>query len=168
MKKALTHTLLAALLVAFSASSFAQFGGGGGGMGGMGGGMGGGRRSRGADEGGAERMAAQRPQDLAGAAAMLRDHLLDMRLQLMITPSQSAAWASFSDAVWALAGHRNIRPAGPPEGENAAVGYRLRAQQAQETALRLQQLSAALDGLYAVLTPEQQRLADPQLVGALP
>ena len=165
--------MLAALLVAVSAPTCAQFGGGGsGGMGGMsgmggGGGGGGGRRSRGGGDG-TETSAVARPQDLASAAAQLRERLLDLRLQLMITPAQSAAWARFSDAVWALAGHRNIRPATPPDGENAAAAFRLRAQQAEQTALRLQALSTATDQLYALLTPEQQRLADPQLIGALP
>ena len=164
MKPTLPKYLLTALLVAFTTQGFAQFGGGGGGgMGGMGGGR---NRSRGA-EAPAER-ATVVPADLATAAAQLRDHLLDLRLQLLITPEQSVAWSKFSDAVWSLAGHRGIRPAPPEEGASVVRAMSLRAAQAQERAAQLQTLASALERLYSVLTPEQQRLADQQLAGAFP
>lgn len=164
MTSKLPRYLVAALLVAFTTQGFAQFGGSGGGMGGMGGG--GRSRARGGDV--PVERATVVPADLATAAALLRDHLLDIRLQLLITPEQSAAWSKFSDAVWSLAGHRGIRPAPPEEGASVVRAMSLRAAQAQERASQLQALATALDRLYAVLTPEQQRLADQQLAGAFP
>ena len=161
MTSKLPRYLVAALLVAFTTQGFAQFGGGGGGMGG-----GGRSRARGGDV--PVERATVVPADLATAAALLRDHLLDIRLQLLITPEQSAAWSKFSDAVWSLAGHRGIRPAPPEEGASVVRAMSLRAAQAQERASQLQALATALERLYAVLTPEQQRLADQQLAGAFP
>jgi hypothetical protein len=164
MNPALKKHLLTAALLTTSIASFAQFSGGG--M--SGGGMGGGRSNRGGNSTDSAERATVRSPDLATAAAILRDRLFDMRLQLMITPEQAPAWSKFSNAVWNLAGHQGIRPAAPPEDQNAVQGFRLRAEQAQQRASQLQALSTALEQLYAVLTPEQQRLADPQLAGALP
>lgn len=168
MKTALSRYVLAATLIVVSTQCLAQFGGGGmGGMSGMGG-SGGGRRGQGTGRSAEDGGSPGRPVDLNAAAAVLRDRLLDMRLQLMITPEQAPAWSKFGDAVWSLAGHKGIRPAAPSDDLSAVEAFRLRASQAQERAMQLQALSTALQQLYAVLTPEQQRMADSQLAGALP
>ena len=159
-----THPLqrlaLAAALIAFSGHSLAQFGGGG-----MGGG--GGRR------GGARPDTSTTPRSdsmstPATAASKVRDQLYDLRLQLMITPEQSAPWDRFSDVVWDMATHPGLASAAPGDDQTVVQVVQQRTAQAQDRARRLQGLSDALSKLYEVLTPEQQHVADRSLPAVIP
>ncbi len=145
MKAPLQKFALAAALIAVSGYSFAQFGGGGG----MGGG---GRRGT-------------RPDT---SASKLREKLYDMRLQLMITPEQSALWDRFSDAVWDLSTRGGLASAAPRDDQTVAERVQQRATQAQDSARRMQAVSDALAKLYEALTPDQRHVADQNLASVLP
>ncbi|WP_176801265.1 Spy/CpxP family protein refolding chaperone [Variovorax sp. EL159] len=160
MKDTLRRFALAATLIAVSGYSFAQFGGGG-----MGGG--GGRRGARTDS-----TASPRSSDSlstpATAASKIRDKLYDLRLQLMITPEQSAPWDHFSDAVWELAGRSGMASAAPSDDQTALQLVQQRTAQAQDRARRMQAVSDALSKLYEALTPEQRHVADQNLGAVIP
>ena len=161
-KAPLQRFALAAALLAVSGHSFAQFGGGGG----MGGG-GGGRRGARPDTSASPRTgdALSTP---ATAASKIRDKLYDLRLQLMITPEQSALWDRFSDAVWDLWPRGGLGSVPPVDEQNVAQLVQQRTAQAQDRARRMQSVSDALSKLYEALTPEQRHVADQNLASAIP
>lgn len=158
MKDTLRRFALAATLIAVSGYSFAQFGGGVGG---------GGRRGARTDS-----TASPRSGDSlstpATAASKIRDKLYDLRLQLMITPEQSAPWDHFSDAVWELAGRNGMASAAPADDQTALQFVQQRTAQAQDRARRMQAVSDALSKLYDALTPEQRHVADQNLSAVIP
>ncbi|SEK02067.1 LTXXQ motif family protein [Variovorax sp. OK212] len=163
MKRPLQRFALAAALIAVSGHGFAQFGGGGGG--GMGGG--GGRRGARPDSSASPRTG-DGLSTPATAAAKVRDKLYDLRLQLMITPEQSASWDRFSDAVWDMAGRAGMAAAASADDQTAVQFAQQRAAQAQDRARRAQAVSDALSTLYEALSPDQRHVADQNLPAVIP
>lgn len=157
-KQTLRRFALAATLIAVSGYSFAQFGGGMGGAGRRGA-----RTDSTASPRGGESLSTP-----ATAANKIRDKLYDLRLQLMITPEQSAPWDHFSDAVWELAGRGGMTSAAPSDDQTALQLVQQRTAQAQDRARHMQALSDALSKLYEVLTPEQRHVADQNLGAVIP
>jgi hypothetical protein len=161
MKAPLQKFALAAALIAVSGYSFAQFGGGGG--------MGGGGGRRGARP---DTSASPRTGDglstPSTAASKIREKLYDMRLQLMITPEQSALWDRFSDAVWDLSARGGLADAPTRDDQSVAERVQQRAAQAQDGARRMQAVSDALAKLYEALSPDQRHVADQNLASVLP
>ena len=159
-KAPLQRFALAAALFAVSSHGFAQFGGGGG--------MGGGGRRGARPDASASPRTGDALSTPGTAASKIRDKLYDLRLQLMITPEQSALWDRFSDAVWDLSTRGGPGSVPPVDEQNVAQLVQQRAAQAQDRARRMQSVSDALSKLYEALTPEQRHVADQNLASAIP
>jgi len=157
-KAPLQSLALAAALLATSGHAFAQFGGGGGG---------GGRRGARPDTAASPRTGDGLATP-ATAASKVRDKLYDLRLQLMITPEQSAPWDRFSDAVWDLATRSGMASVPPMEEQTVVLLVQQRALQAQDRARRMQAMSDSLSKLYEALTPEQRHVANQNLAAVIP
>ncbi|MCR6475409.1 hypothetical protein NU688_04500 [Variovorax sp. ZS18.2.2] len=158
-KAPLQRFALAAALFAVSSHSFAQFGGSG---------MGGGGRRGARPDASASPRTGDGLATPATAASQIRDKLYDMRLQLMITPEQSALWDRFSDAVWDLSTRGGLPGMPPPEGQTVAQLLQQRAAQAQDRARRMQTVSDALATLYEALSADQRNVADRNLAAVIP
>ncbi len=141
--------MVAGVLAGLACSSYAQFGGGGGGMGGMGGMRGGGP--------------SERPLENAARAAPSREQinskLYDLRLRLLITPEQSAAWENFRNKFTDLA---TARPRSPSalEMQTAQLAMQYQLGMAQDRFTLMEMLYEAHKTLFASLSPDQQRAAD--------
>lgn len=162
--------LAAALVLATLAGrGFAQFGGG---MGGGGGGMGVGGGGMGVGGGGMGGRRGRQPDaDTSHAAdanpmnrsAQVRDRLNDLRLRLLITPEQSSAWDDFYAKAWDLLVRGSLAQSPEDGSQNAAQSIRQRAAEAGKKSAQWQQLADSVDRLYAMLSPDQQRIADQEL-----
>jgi hypothetical protein len=147
--------LLALVLAATAGEGFAQFGGG----------MGGGRR-------GLSNASSSRSTDASSAspvsvANQAADKLYDLRTRLLITPEQGPLWEVFYARTLAVASDLARSQSAPPD-LNAVQLIQWRLAVAQSRAALLDQLSTAVQSLYASLTPDQQRTADQYLPAAVP
>lgn len=153
-----TCLALALLLAGVAVDSNAQFGGGMGGSGRIG-------RGKGAD--GQSGRPVENRSSTVSRQEQLSNQLFDLRMRLLITPEQTPPWehfyASFVDLAF-----------GTPKGSVAfAELSALQAMQrqlslAQNRFARTENLLEATQGLYARLSPEQQRTADQWLPKLLP
>ena len=149
----------AVLMLGWAASASAQFGGS------MGGSMG--RRQRsseGSPEGG------KRKDDTLPAMARTNqalERLADLRFQLMITAEQTAIWNAFEGKAqnW-IAEVFKRRDAVP--GSPGLQFLQMRLTDSSNRYTLMENLVEAAKKLYEVLTPEQQRIADHYLPGAVP
>ncbi len=89
-------------------------------------------------------------------------HLDNLRATLNITASQESAWNAFANAVEQQAQVRQTRfeqlRANPPQ--TAPDRMALRNQMLQQNLAGHEAVQNALNGLYAVLTPEQRAILD--------
>lgn len=87
--------------------------------------------------------------------------LADLKTQLNITTTQESAWQAFADAAKQQAtGMQAMRVQMQAESGTAPERMAQRASAMQQRAEGMTTMSKALDGLYAVLTPEQKTIAD--------
>lgn len=157
MKLFLRPLAIALLLTTLGSQSFAQFNGSSGG---------GGRRSRNGDTGNASKNNAglSGPQSRSG---QLNEKLGDLRLQLLITPEQSDRWLDFYDRVFELldrSGGNRVSL----DGQTAPQALQQRLVDTQGRMASLQRVTDAVTKLYAVLTPDQQHIADQYLPPIIP
>ncbi|MDB5873446.1 MAG: motif family protein [Ramlibacter sp.] len=137
------------LAVACSIPAHAQFGSG---MGG-GGGMGGGRRGTRSPE-------ATAPKEAGPSQSIsVPDALYEVRMRLLISQDEAAAWERFYQAyiAWtALA----ARPRTAADGGGALQSVQQQLSVAQNRFASTEDLAEALKALFASLTPPQQQMAD--------
>lgn len=160
-KRALLRVFGAACAALPAGWALAQMRPGGGGMGGPGGGMGG----RG---GGRGDFGSKGPQ--SGPVAPEETHeLMEYRLMLLeedlqVQPAQRAAWLGFVASVRAYAGDlareraRATQPSAAGSGGVQHIEQALDAARNRLTAL--EDIAVAAKSLYAVLSPEQKKMAD--------
>jgi hypothetical protein len=138
--------VLAGIALCACVAAHAQFGGGGGG--GM---RGGGGMGRGDGPSGAS--AQQAP-----AAPSLPDQLYQVRIRLLVTQEQSAAWERFYRDVLVLAGSTQRQP--PGDLANASQAVQLQLESARQRAVATERLAASWEALHAQLDDRQQETAD--------
>jgi hypothetical protein len=163
MKTCSKNLLLGALLAACCVQSFAQFGGA------MGGAMGGaGRRSQ-----RGEMSSHSNPSDMARTPVVrsnqVADKLFDLRMRLLISPEQSPAWEDFyaQARAWSPEAFKG-RTATASTEQSALQSLQWRLGEAQNRYALMEALNDSVKRLYAVLSPEQQRIADQYLMTAIP
>lgn len=162
MKRFTQKLLVASLLAAWSVTSFAQYGGSGMGS------MGGGRRSRGGDTSNVSNTGSATSTPIARINQMV-DKLYDLRIRLLITPEQSSTWDDFQAKAraWAEDVFRG-RMATATDEQSALQSMKFRLNEAQNRYARMESLNDSVKKLYAILTPDQQRIADQYLPPIIP
>lgn len=113
---------------------------------------------------------ADEPANTAPVAAAATPRPLEgLRNDLALTPQQLPLWQAYAgrlDAYTQL--HYRERPA-PPAGTEAATKQLARLVDQQQNRLAaLEDIERAAADLYALLTPEQRKLADQRLMSTLP
>ena len=103
----------------------------------------------------------------ADRARVLADRLFELRIHLMLTPEQSTQWERFQSAVqsWGAESSRGRMAA---VQQTAPQALQARLSQAQNRYSLMESLAESVQLLYAVLSPEQQRLADQYLPPVIP
>jgi hypothetical protein len=124
----------------------------------------------------------QRPQDGSGQetprkredtppaiarASQAAQRLGDLRFQLMLTPEQTVAWNAFESKAnaWIV---ELFKMREPPPGTSGLQLLQSRLTDASNRYTLMENLVEAGKKLYEVLTPDQQRVADHYLPGAIP
>ncbi|MES2190425.1 MAG: hypothetical protein V4454_09890 [Pseudomonadota bacterium] len=145
--------MVAGVLAGIACSTYAQFGGGMGGTGGMGG------MRRGGGGGGQSERPAENASRAAPSMEQINSRLYDLRLRLLITPGQSAAWEGFRNKFIDLA---TARPRSPSalEMQTAQLAMQYQLGMAQDRFTLTEMLYEAHKTLFASLTPDQQHAAD--------
>ncbi len=148
-----------ALIISATSGVFAHggFGPGWGGHQGMMGGPGGMMGGPGGMMGGPGRMGGGPGMKMGGDPVAYTDqHLTQLKTTLAITPEQEATWNTYAEALKAKAGlmtsHRQAM-------FNGTVSPEQRQGFHQQGFAQMQKVNEAGNGLYAVLTPEQQAKA---------
>ena len=155
-QRLLISSSLSFVLAAFCITSFAQFSGG----------MGGGHRSRDSSSAASAAHATTAPAD---RTAQMSDKLYDLRMRLLVTPAQSEAWNDFHAKVWAWSEESlRGRVATASSEQSALQAMQFRLGQTQSRYALMESLSDSVKKLYAVLSPEQQRIADQYLPPIIP
>lgn len=163
-------TLAVAGLMMVAADTLAQLGGGFPG-GGMGGGMGGGRSRGGASRDRQQQQPKQRPESQPEAGAnMLEQTIEELRIDLNLQPTQVPAWETYVSKARLLAGDiardRVLTSASTQSSALKLIDRSVDAARNQLAAL--EEVADAAKAFYALLTPEQQALADPRLAALVP
>lgn len=130
--------------------------------------MGGGRRSRGGDMPTALNTGSTTSTPIARINQMV-DKLYDLRIRLLITPEQSSTWDDFQAKAraWAEEAFRG-RMATATDEQSALRSMQLRLSETQNRYARMESLNDSVKKLYAILTPDQQRIADQYLPPIIP
>ena len=162
MKRFTQKLLVASLLAACSATSFSQYGGSGMGS------MGGGRRNRSENTSNVSNTGSATSTPIARINQMV-DKLYDLRMRLLITPEQSSTWDDFQAKAraWAEEAIRGRRATATDE-QSALRSMQLRLSETQNRYARMESLNDSVKKLYAILTPDQQRIADQYLPPIIP
>lgn len=106
--------------------------------------------------------------DATRMQAMMEKRNANLKAQLKITAGQEAAWSAYTDAMKPGAGMMNHQRPDPAEMAKLSTPERLdkmqvlRAQHMSEMSATMEKHTQATKALYAVLTPEQQKLFDAQ------
>ena len=154
--------------LAIATEVMAQFGGGG-----IGGGMGGGR-SRGAGSRDQQRQPTQEQKQTPNpetGANMLEQTIEELRIDLKLQPTQMPAWDTFVGKARLLAGDigRERALAFSASTQTSALKLIDRSVDAARNWLAaLEEISDSAKAFFALLTPEQQALADPRLAALVP
>lgn len=162
----LSLVAFAAAMCVSAADALAQFGGGG-----LGGGMGGGR-SRGG--GMRDHQQQQRPEKPALAPEtginMLEQTIEELRTDLNLRPTQVPAWETYIGKARLLASDiARERLQATASTQTSALKLIDRSVDAARNRLTaLEEIGEAGKALYALLTPEQQAIADPRLAALMP
>ena len=143
----------AILLVMVAMDCSAQFGSG---MGGM-------RRGSAGMPGSSAPYTPSAPQP--SRVEQITSRLYDLRMRLLISPAQTAAWDAFHDRFFEFAA-AGTRVASAPGEQSALQAMQQQLGLAQDRYAMAESLNEATRLLLAALTPEQQRLAD-QMIPAL-
>jgi len=104
--------------------------------------------------------------DPARMQAMIDKRNANLKNQLKITADQQAAWRAYTDAMKPGAAMQNHQRPDPAEMAKLSTPERLdkmqtlRAQHMAEMSAAMDKRAQATKALYAVLTPEQQKLFD--------
>lgn len=127
---------------------------------------GGGRRSHSTEAQGSRHTddAASNP---AAVASKLREKLYELRLRLQLKPEQTVLWNNFYAKVWDWSVRLTLAHAST-DGQSAVQTLSQRTTEAQDRALRFQEINDAVVKLYAALTPEQRDVADQDLPATVP
>jgi LTXXQ motif family protein len=152
----------------FAVEAAAQLGGGFPG-GGMGGGTGSGR-----SRGGASRERPQQQQTQATSpetgANMLEQTIEELRIDLKLLPTQVPAWEAYVGKARLLAGDitRDKALVTATTQVSALKLIDRSVDGARNRLAALEEIADAAKAFYALLTPEQQALADPRLASLVP
>ena len=142
---------------------FAQFGG----RGGLGGIFGGTSRS---GRGNTQNQGNNVPRLTPDSYEQTEHALAVMEMDLRLTPQQKEAWQSFTDKVrvYAIDLSRERARAGVSVSEGTAIGglqhIDLVTDGARIRVKELEDIRTAANGLYATLSPDQQKIADTRIV----
>lgn len=163
MKNRRNAFAISAVLLASLSTSFAQYGGG---MGGGFGRMGGGARGRSMDGTGTARSteAVSLP---GGRINQTADRLYDLRMRIVIETQQAPAWDEFYAKAMAWAGEA-WRGKSAASDQGAVQALQQRLTEAQNRYALMESLADATKKLYAVLSLDQQRIADQYLPPTIP
>lgn len=97
------------------------------------------------------------------------DKLYDLRIRLLISPEQSSAWDDFQAKArsWAEEAFRG-RMATATGEQSALQSMQFRLSDAKNRYAKMESLNDSVKKLYAILTPDQQRIADQYLPPIIP
>ena len=97
------------------------------------------------------------------------DKLYDLRMRILITPEQSSAWDNFQGKAraWAEVAFRG-RTAIATDEQSALRSMQLRLSETQNRYAVMESLSDSVKKLYAILSPDQQHIADQYLPPLIP
>ncbi len=128
--------------------------------------MGGGRRSRGGETPNVSNTGSATSTPIARINQMV-DKLYDLRIRLLITPEQSSTWDDFQAKARAWA-EEAFRGRMATDEQSALRSMQLRLSETQNRYARMESLNDSVKKLYAILTPDQQRIADQYLPPIIP
>jgi Spy/CpxP family protein refolding chaperone len=105
------------------------------------------------------------PMDPARMELMVNRHLTDLKTKLKITPAQEGAWTTFTTAMKPSADMGTKRPDRAeleklPMPERIDKMRALRKEHMAAVEAAMDKREDAAKALYAVLSPEQQKIAD--------
>jgi len=130
--------------------------------------MGGGRRNRSENTSNVSNTGSATSTPIARINQMV-DKLYDLRMRLLITPEQSSTWDDFQARARAWAEEAFRGRMGTATGEQSALqSMQFRLSEAQNRYARMESLNDSVKKLYAILTPDQQRIADQYLPPIIP
>jgi hypothetical protein len=102
----------------------------------------------------------------AGPAAHAEAHLAFLKTELKITGDQEAAWQAYATQMKQQAESMQARFAqAGSAAQSAPDRMQQRAEFARQRVAAMESMSTAMKNLYAVLTPEQQAIADQHFGG---
>ena len=163
----LSRLMLVPLALAVAADAMAQFGGGG--MGGMGGGMRGSRGSRDRSASPEPRQPKEAPASESGVI-LLEQTIEELRTDLRLQPTQIPAWEAYIARARLLASDLSReRMQSTAATQTSALKRIDRSIDAARNRLAaLEEVADSAKAFYALLTPEQQMIADPRLAALVP
>ena len=105
----------------------------------------------------------------AGASGLYNDALSHLRDKLNLTPAQQPLWRAYEGKVDAYTGqHAREKPVLASAHETAPQQIVRLVQNLQNRLTALEDIELAVKTLYAVLTPEQQKILNPLLLSTIP
>jgi hypothetical protein len=102
-----------------------------------------------------------------GPVANAELRLAYLKNDLKLTDSQTAAWTAYEDAMKKHAASMQARRDAMFKAGSAQDRMTLMSEFARQRAQDVDAVSGALNGLYAVLTPEQKTIADASFGGRM-